>query len=1359
MATADLPAYDWNDVLSHGRPGDLWIVFHGGVYDVSEWVYRHPGGPEVYLENFGRDATQAFNEIGHSDEAWALAQAFKVGTIRPDSRPPVPPPSPSTTLEELLDHGPAVRGPGAVQAGPKLHPLPAVDDVKQEVRALPEYDWDEILQHDKPGDFWAVFAGGVFDVSEWIYHHPGGAEVYIEGYGQNLTRAYAKAGHSDEAWSMAQSFRIGNLKKGSRPPARVGPPRLTATALERQSSAAQNGSVSDGAVEIPWAVRWLVPKGERFANFPIISDNDTQLDFYHRFGHVYAVGVPTKKWRLVMVSDPELLDEVAGNEEQFGKRVEEINFFAQLASTRGGGISVVSDSEYYERVRRIMLPWYAPAHQKTQFERMKDVARRMLAAWSTIDDGRAIDMRDWMTRYALEISGRGACNYDFGLLDADPQWGSFARAVPESTKESIARIAEPRPDFAPLPGAKRARRNAYRAHNRVLFATADALVRGRLNTCPAGEQTDLLSRLVSMPDPETGRRLDPDTIRDQILMHLSNGMNGPSFIGAWLPYVLDTHRDVEAKLVAEIDGVTGGDPDYDLQYTDLMALPYMTQVIKETLRIYPPMPVTIRRSLKEGMLGRYRIREDDIILVGALAAHRDPRYWGPNPGQFDPDQFAMERVIERPRHAFIPFSVGQRQCMAQEVTFMMLRVALFEVYNRYRLRIAPGATVVKNTTVTTKPVSVPVVREPREDREERERALAERKSAFAAAGAHQPGAGDRSWDRPSEIPDSSAFRHLTIAYGSNFGTSKELAERFAERSRVYGFTSDVINLNDMVDLPPRSQPWLLVVMTATYTGNPPSNAIVFRSWLERAEAGCETWRNCRYLVWGLGNSQWNAFLAFPRYVHQKLAELGATPVQPFAFGDVGSPVWEEGHRGWNERTWPALIDLAGAQPSEAAAARIAAEKEAEEALTATDSNSAMLLSLDGQVVAPTILTNAVGIPTVAVRALVCEELQAADSPSRTRHLEVSLPPGFGYKAGDHLGVCPQNHEDTVERLAQRLGAALDGIFVVPKAMHVRSVPKGVPLQVRNVLTCLVDITSLPSLALLDLLLDKASEPEERAKLQEIKDIVLTPDGPSSQLRSAIGAGGYDVLELLEEFRSASINIFELLQVLQPLRPRYYSTSSSPRIHGEHVAHVSVGSHATDIPGMPHRQFRGMSSHYVHTRRVDDRINVFLDRAEGFHLQEDLGKPMIFVSAGTGYAPMRAFLWERLAMKREGVTLAAAMLVNGIRSSRLDFIYRDEIEMFVREGVLDHLHVAMSREVPGKREYVQDKIVENGATVWDLVAQGGYVYICGSEAMRAAVRGAFLQVFAEHGAMSADDAQAFLDAMENVEGRYRPDVWG
>src|SRR5512146_1008065 len=177
---------------------------------------------------------------------------------------------------------------------------------------------------------------------------------------------------------------------------------LEPPAPEHQLVALPGGDVRPR--EIPYAVRWLVPKGERFANFDILNDNDTQLDYFRRFGSIYAVGIPTKKWRLVVVSDPELLDEIAGNEEQFGKPIEEINFFAQLQHSRGGGISVIGDGEHYERVRRVMLPWYSPQSQRTQLPVMKEQARQLAARWAELPDDVPVDARSWLERYTLEVS-------------------------------------------------------------------------------------------------------------------------------------------------------------------------------------------------------------------------------------------------------------------------------------------------------------------------------------------------------------------------------------------------------------------------------------------------------------------------------------------------------------------------------------------------------------------------------------------------------------------------------------------------------------------------------------------------------------------------------------------------------------------------------------------------------------------------------------------------------------------------------------------------------------------------------------------------------------------------------------------
>jgi cytochrome P450/NADPH-cytochrome P450 reductase len=1216
---------------------------------------------------------------------------------------------------------------------------------------------------------------------------------------------------------------------------------------------------ADGTMEIGYAIRWLVPRGERYANFGILNDNDSQLEYYRKFGHIYAVGVPTKKWRLVVVSDPELLDEVAGNEAQFGKRVEEINFFAQLGHSRGGGISVIGDSARTEMIRRVMLPWYAPSHQRTQLEQMKEQARLLVANWAALPDEQPVDARAWMERYALEVSGRGACNYNFGLLDGNPNPPPFGEAVLESTKESIRRVADPFPDSKLASRASKARRDRYKQYNAELLRTADALVRARKYTAPTGPQNDLLSRLVTTPDPETGQYLDRETVRDQILMHLSNGFNGPSITGAWLAFVLASHPEIEEKVHAEVDGITGGDPDYDLQYDDLLAMPYVTKVIKEVLRVYPPQPVTIRRSLKDGMLGRYRVRKGDLILVGSLAAQRDPRFWGPDPDRFDPSRFDADEVVDRPRHAFIPFSVGRRQCMAQEVSFMMLRVVLFEISKHYRLRPAPGTAVVKNTVVTTKPTAVPVIRVPRERAVRPAGATPAAAPAPTATGAPtptpaasapatagpgasaaaavpvpsvlppaggpavqpgpgpggRPSSGGRDWGEPAEIPATSAYRHLVIAYGSNFGANKELAEQFAQRSRFYGYTSEVVTLNELAAAPPRTEPWLLVIMTSTYTSNPPSNASVFKDLLERSFPGAPMWQQCRYLVWGLGNSQWNAFLAFPRWVHARLAELGATPAAEFGFGDVGTPAWERLHAEWNNGVWPVLLELSGARRTDSAAARIASEQAAVSALVGGDSGVAMQRSLVGRIpdelrhrsvggssaihripaglrqqagsppgdreapaaaappasagqrapaaplgnmMVPVTLTNAVDIGTAEARVLAVRQLQGAGSQKQTRHLELSLPAGTSYLAGGHVGICPKNDPQQVERLAARLGAPLDGIFMVPEEIDARAVPHGVVLQVRNVLTSLVDIAGRPSAALLDLLLEKVTDPSEWTRLAELRDVLQWPDGPRSELHDLIDAGGYDVLQLLADFPSCSLNVFEFLRVAQPLRPRYYSASSCPQVHGGQVLHLTVGHEAVPVAGHEDRAFRGMSSHYLHTLREGDPVSVFLDDAAGFRLQDDTAKPMIFVSAGTGFAPMRAFLWQRQALRDSGAVLSEAVLFNGVRERGVDDIYRDEVDQFEASGLLDEVHLVASREQPGARAYVQDRIRAEGALVHRLLAGGGYVYVCGSQPMRDGVRAAFADVLAEHTPMPRPDAVAYLDALE-ADGRYRPDLWG
>jgi cytochrome P450/NADPH-cytochrome P450 reductase len=1238
---------------------------------------------------------------------------------------------------------------------------------------LPEYDWEEILRHNTPRDLWLVVGGHVYNVGEFMFHHPGGAEVLLAQHGRDATEAFLKIGHPDYALALTRSFLIGRLRPGSQPSADT----RAAQGRAKQSGAAQSGAPAPPAPpvpaagkpprpapprEIPVAIKQLKLRGERFVNFDILNDVRSQVEYCRRFGHIYQVPLPGGGGRrLVVVSDAELLDEVAGNAEQFGKKVEGINFFTQLAVARGSGISVVSDSPFYQRVRRIMIPWYSPQHQRTQFELMKDVARRTVAAWQAMADDTPVDMRDWMTRYALEISGRGACSYDFGLLAPDAKPGELAAGVPACLRNAIARVVEPAPDAGGLFAAeRRARSRAFHAQAEAIFREADRIVETRQHMRLAGTQTDLLARLLSEPDPQTGERLDAAVIRDQLLMHLSNGFNGPSVTLSWIPVLLGGHPEVEARLLAEIDAIAGGDPDYDMQYADLLTMTYTTQVIKETLRRHPPMPVTIRNSLKDGRLGPWRMRAGDVVLVAALAAHLDERHWGPDPEAFDPDRFSVERVAARARHAFIPFSVGERQCMAQEVTFMMLRVALFHFYNAYRLRLAPGARVVTRAVVTMGPVAVPVLRERREGREERQRALAARAAAAPPPAVADDAAAERAWDVPSAIPAISPFGHATIAFGSNFGVCRELAERLGEKSHRLGFTHEILPLNALSETEEPSRPWLLLVCTATYTGNPPSNANKFKAWLEREVPGADRWRNCRYVVFGLGNSQWVAFQRFPRFVHARLQELGATPVAELGSADVGAANWNEQFVRWTDQMWPRLIALAGAKPSETAARALEAEQQRPGVLAAMPTPDALAASLDGGILAPARLGNALDLPLLQARVLAARELQAAGSPGSTRHIELELPPGFGYRVGDHIGVAPRNDAALVARLARLLEAPLDGLFRVPEAMRrVRCVPRGIVLQVGNTLTNLVDFAGPISAPLLGALQDSATDPAERCMLGQMGQALAGADGSPDSRAGKLLASRFNVVELLELFPSVRLGFFQFLEAVPALRPRYYSASSSPAFHGTRVVHLTVGRLETLVPGPGDRRFRGLCSRYLHGIPEAGPVDIFLDKAEGFGMQEDLTAPMIMVSAGTGFAPMRAFLFERLALRQRGAQLGPALVFNGIRSTAADLLYGDELAMFQQQRVLDGLHLATSRDAPARRGYVQHKLLEQAELVWGLLNRGGHVFVCGSAAMRDAVRAAFVRIAGAQGGMSEAEADAYLTRLEQVEHRYRPDVWG
>jgi cytochrome P450/NADPH-cytochrome P450 reductase len=369
-------------------------------------------------------------------------------------------------------------------------------------------------------------------------------------------------------------------------------------------------------------------------------------------------------------------------------------------------------------------------------------------------------------------------------------------------------------------------------------------------------------------------------------------------------------------------------------------------------------------------------------------------------------------------------------------------------------------------------------------------------------------------------------------------------------------------------------------------------------------------------------------------------------------------------------------------------------------------------------------------------------------------LEIRLPPGVDYHAGDHLGVVPRNGLAAISRVLRRF--RLDPslyVTITPHTNAITHLPANESVPLLGILANRVELLDVATRAQLATLAAHAEDVTERQRL-----LALGGDGEAGEghYNEQVLVPRKSVLDLLDEFPSCAPPFEVFLDLLPPLRPRYYSISSSPLATAE-TCSITVG--VLDQPARTgHGVYQGACSNYLAALPSDATLYGFIRKPTiPFHPPENPHLPMIMVGPGTGVAPFRGFLQERAALKERGAPIGPSLLFFGCRDPLQDFLYEEEMQAFEARGVT-RLFCAFSRE-PGKQKtYVQQAIKEQGEEVWRLLQQDAVVFVCG-EASRMApqVRDAFIDLFREHTGAEVADGQAWLAGL--VAGhRYLEDIW-
>ncbi|UOT04350.1 cytochrome P450 [Rhodococcus opacus] len=1015
----------------------------------------------------------------------------------------------------------------------------------------------------------------------------------------------------------------------------------------------------------------------------------------------------------VFVYDPDLVAEIS-DETRFFKQIEKTPLHHVRDFAGAGLFTAHQHEEEWGMAHRVLMPAFSQRAMKAYYGQMLEIAQNLVGKWER-REGQPVRITDDYTRLTLDTIALSGFGYRFQSFDEE-ELHPFLNALLGALVESLRRSQE----LPMLTKLRKADDKKYRENIRLMQNLVESVIKERRQGKGSGEQ-DLLGLMLEATDPETGKLLADDNVRDQVLTFLIAGHETTSGLLSFAMYSLMRNPHVLAQAYAEVDRLMPGDtvPDYGT----IMKLDVIPRILDETLRLWAPIPAFGKAPIADTVIGgRYELKKGTRVNILEGPLHTHPKAWE-RPEEFDIDRWLPENRAQHHPHAYKPFGNGVRACIGRQFALTEARLALALVLQKFKFSDTGDYKMDVNEALTRKPSDFELVVRTRQEHE---------RTVFGAVQL-------QSDDVSAPAAVSGVGVHLTVAYGSSLGSCEDLARTIADRTERSGFGTTLTSLDELGDNLPTEG--LLVVVAASYNGKAPDNAQRFDD-LIAAGLPEGSLSNVRFALLGAGNTQWVAtYQAFPTRIEEALLAAGATPVVERGIADAAGDFDGMASR-WMDTLWATLAEEYAADTSDASGPRYQVQL-----LTEAD-------------VRPAIVSEqAYPLTVVANEELVADATGLWDfsiEPPRpsAKSITIELPEGVTYDTGNHLAVFAKNEPALVDRTLARLGVDRDQVLRLEQPAGGRThLPVGTPVTAGLLLTEFLELQDVATRTQIRILAEHTDCPWTRPQLEAY---AADAEEAEQRYQTEILAKRVSVLGLLERFPAVELPLGVFLEMMGPIRPRFYSISSAPLANSRHVR-LTVG--LLEGPALSgDGQYRGTCSAYIAGLEPGDVFYGYVRvPSPTFAPPADPATPLLLIGPGTGIAPLRGFLEERARQHENGTKVGLSQVFVGCRHPEHDYFYRDEMQTWEQAGIAQ-VHSAFSAVTGHPARFVQNAIANAADTVWQALQDGAYIYVCGDgRRMAPAVREALAAIYRQRTGGDDEAAQQWLAQLEADE-RYQQDVF-